>query len=118
MRAAHQNGAPAAGRWRRGCLLALLACGLALVLAGAVVAAEVRAQRLRLALPAEILSAGPLWVGDFCRYNVAQGRHPPGWCPRDYTVYVILSLRDRGTIFPLVSIPYDPPLPRASTQQP
>lgn len=100
-----------AGRWRRGCLTMVLACCIALSLAGVFAVIGIKTRQLRIAPPAELLDLGPIWVGDFCRDDVAHHRHPPGWCPRDYTVYVILRFGERGSIHPLLQIPDPTSLP-------
>lgn len=101
-----------AGRWRRGCVMVILACCIVLGLAGALAVIGIQTNRLHIAPPAELLDLGPIWVGDFCRDDVAHHRHPPGWCPREYTVYVILRFGSRGSIHPVLRIPA-PPLPRS-----
>lgn len=98
-------------RWQRGCFILMLACCIALSLVGSIVIIGIKTNRLRIAPPAELLDLGPIWIGDFCRDDVAQNRHPPGWCPRDYTVYVILRFGSRGSIHPVFQIPDTPPLP-------
>jgi hypothetical protein len=90
--------------WRRGCLLVILTCCIALGAAGTLVFAGYKTRRLA-APPAELLSLGPVWVGDFCRDNVAHHRYPPGWCPRNYTVYVILRTDFSSAIYPIFEIP-------------
>lgn len=99
-------------RWQRGCLAMMLACCLALGAAGFAAAIGVKTNRLRIAPPAVLLDLGPIWVGDFCRDNVARHRYPPGWCPRDYTLYVIFRFGARGSMHQVLTIPDAPPLPR------
>lgn len=94
-----------ASQWRRGCLVSLLACCMVLGTIGAITFAGIRTNRFYLAPPAELLDLGPIWIGDFCRDNVAHGRYPPGWCPPDYTVYFIFRVDNRGSIIPIVRIP-------------
>jgi hypothetical protein len=36
---------------------------------------------------------------------VAHHRYPPGWCPRDYTIYVILRIGSPASIYPVLRIP-------------
>ena len=106
-------------RWRRGCFTVILACCNALSLAGVLAAIGVRTNRLRVTLPAELLDLGPIWAGDFCRDDVAHHRHPPGWCPREYTVYIILRFGARGSIHPVLHLPDTAPLvPRTENSHP
>lgn len=101
-------------QWQRGCVTLILACCIALSLVGSIAIIGIKTNRLRIAPPAELLDLGPIWIGDFCRDDVAQHRHPPGWCPREYTVYVILRFGSRGSIYPILRIPDTSPLPRRS----
>ena len=92
-------------RWQRGCLLFMLACCMVLGAVGSLVVVGIKTNRLRIAPPAELVDLGPIWIGDLCRDNVAHHRYPPGWCPRDYTVYFVLRTGARGSIHPLLHIP-------------
>ena len=93
------------GRWRRGCLTVLALCCLVPLLAAVLFFTGVRTKRLYFSPPAQIADLGPLWLGDFCRDNVAHGRYPPGWCPPNYTVYIVLRWQGRGSIHPLFEVP-------------
>lgn len=93
---------------RRPWLLALLVCCIAFGALGSLAVAGAKTNRFRRSPPAELLDLGPVWIGDFCRDNVAQRRHPAGWCPRDYTVYVVLRIGSHGSIHPIFQIPDTP----------
>jgi hypothetical protein len=87
--------------WRRGYLILLLLFALGPCALGASIFTRAR----RLTPPAELFSFGPLWVGDLCRENVAHGRHPPGWCPDYYTVYIVLRTQPRSVVYPVTTLP-------------
>ena len=90
-------------RWRAGIGVALLiSC---LLCAGGTLAVAARSRWLQRALPIELLDLGPVWVGDFCRHNEAQGHFPSGWCPRGYTLSVVVRTPERGAIYPLFNLP-------------
>ena len=101
-------------RARRSFLIAILACSVVLGAGGSLAIVELKYNRRGLAPPAELFALGPIWIGDFCRYNVAHHRYPPGWCPRDYTVYLIVDLGSRGVIYPMFNIRDSVPLPKTT----
>jgi hypothetical protein len=92
----------------------MLACCIFFGLVGSIAVIGIKTNRLRIAPPAKLLDLGPIWIGDFCRDNVAHHRYPPGWCPRDYTVYVILRFGARGSMHPVLTLPDTSPLPHTS----
>src|SRR5258705_13031076 len=75
-----QGGSNMGARWRRGCLLVMLTCCIVLCTVGSLAFVAIKTNRLRIAPPAELLDLGPIWIGDFCRDNVAHHRYPPGGC--------------------------------------
>ena len=100
-----------AARWQRGCLSLVLSCCIMIGAVGSLAVIGVKTNRLRIAPPAKLVDLGPIWIGDFCRDNVAHHRYPPGWCPREYTVYVILRIGGTGSIYPVLRIPDTVPKP-------
>lgn len=95
--------------WRRRGLRWILIASVALCMLGSV-AVGLGGGRFRRTPPAVLLDMGPIWIGDFCRDNVQHRRYPPGWCPRDYTVYLIVRMGARSSIHPLFRIPNPIPL--------
>jgi hypothetical protein len=92
-------------RWGAGIGVALLLC--CLLWAGGTIGLGTSSGWLQRALPIQLLNLGPVWVGDFCRYNEAQDHFPSGWCPRGYTLSLVVQLRERGAIYPLLRLPAD-----------